>query len=110
MNLSLDISKKIRISGKALFLSWFKWSRKFFALLFFATLAMGAYTWYENVISGGWSAEEKSSYAETAFRETVFDEPAFRRAVDAVNRRASSHEQDITVGRDLFVSLSEAAQ
>lgn len=105
MKLSIPFPKKFHISGETLFLFWFKRSRKFFVALFFASVVMGGYVWYENVLHGRWSEDQKAQYAATAFQETVFGEAAFHRAADVASRRASLYNQDITIDHDLFAPI-----
>ena len=71
-------------------------------LLFVATLFIGGYVWYENIYRGQWSEEEKQKYIESTFKETVFNQDAFLKAMDQVRKRADSHMTDLEVGKDIF--------
>lgn len=97
--------KKPNISGRALFLIWFKSARKLFTLLFFVAIGFGAFIWYSDVYRGEWTAEEKRIYAETAFQETVFNETEFRKSVSAAERRSALHAEDIIIENDFFVPI-----
>lgn len=97
--------KKMHVSGSALFLFWFRLSRKFFILLFFALIGFGVSVWYSDVYHGEWTDERKRAYAETAFQETAFNEADFRKSVTAAEKRSVLHGQDIVIGNDFFVPI-----
>lgn len=97
--------KKPRLSGRSLAIFWFRHARIFFVLLFFGTLGFGMHFWYENVYRGDWTDEEKQRYAESAFRETVFQESDFRKAVETADKRARLHEEDLTIQNNLFLPI-----
>jgi len=97
--------KKPNISGRALFLFWFRFARKFFALLFFAAIGFGAFVWYTDVYHGEWTAEEKRSYADATFQETVFNEMEFRKSVMTAEKRSELHLEEVVVSNDFFVPM-----
>ncbi len=68
----------------------------------FVALCGGVYVWYENVYHGQWSDSEKQAYIENTFKETVFNQDAFTKAMDEVKKRADAHATDINVGKDIF--------
>ncbi len=97
--------KKPNISGKAILLFWFRSARKFFVLIFFAAIGFGTFVWYQDVYRGEWTSEEKQAYADTAFRETIFNEAEFRKSVAAAERLFDLHQEDIVITNDFFVPI-----
>ena len=97
--------KKPNISGRKLFLLWFRIARKFFVLLFFVVIGVGAFIWYEDVYRGEWTVDERRAYAESTFQETVFNEGSFRKSVEAAESRSASHAEDVVIENDFFVPL-----
>jgi hypothetical protein len=97
--------KKLSVSGRAIFLFWFKSARKFFMLLFFVAIGFGSFVWYTDVYHGEWTAEERRSYAESAFQETVFNEAEFERAVTSAEKRSELHAEDVLIENDFFVPI-----
>lgn len=99
--------EKPNISGRAIFLLWFRLARKFFVFLFFVVIGIGSFVWYTDVYRGEWTPEERRTYADATFKETVFNEVEFRKSVDAAKRRSDFHAEDVVVGNDFFVPLPE---
>lgn len=97
--------KKLNISWRELFLFWFRSARKFFILLFFVAIGFGSFIWYTDIYHGEWTAEERRSYAESAFQETVFNETEFRKAVTAAEKRSALHAEDVVIENDFFIPI-----
>lgn len=100
--MKFDLKKFRFFSGRTVAIFWFRYARAFFILLFFVAIGAGMYSWYDNVYRSGWTDEEKRSYAESAFRETVFKEADFKGVVDAALGRERLHGQDLKIENDFF--------
>ena len=81
---------------------WVRYSRSFYILVFFLVFGLGLSVWYKDVYRGEWTAEQKTQYAQTAFRTTEFRESDFDRAVRMTLLRAEYHKTNVSVKRDLF--------
>ncbi|HWQ59670.1 MAG TPA: hypothetical protein VN420_00790 [Candidatus Fimivivens sp.] len=79
-----------------------RYTKWFFMFLFFAAFGAGMCDWYMNVYRGDWTDEQKRQYVESAFRETVLREDAYRSAVAFVSRRAESNETSVSTKNNFF--------
>lgn len=102
---SLSFFKKRmeRFSFGGMLFFWYRHYKVPFFFGAFVVLAIGSWNWYYGLYRYHLSDEEKRQYVEQYFKETTFQEAAFRDAVDAFALRARMHEETLKVKRDIFV-------
>ncbi|MEI7749668.1 MAG: hypothetical protein WCJ25_01550 [Candidatus Moraniibacteriota bacterium] len=103
--MKLELKKPISFSFREKYPVISKYSRWFFAVLFFVAFGAGLCDWYLNAYKGEWTNEEKQLYIETEFRDTVLKTEAFRNAVSSVSKWAESYSKNVIVDNDFFRPL-----
>ncbi len=98
--------RKPDLSSRAFTILLFQYTRSILGIVFFAVFGYGIMIWYESVYRGEWSDEERRVYSATAFKETVFREGDFDRAIGFAEERARQHDSRFSVKRDFFVPRS----
>lgn len=84
----------------------FFWYRHYKVLLFLGfliVLSIGGWDWYQSLYQYHFSDDEKKQYIESYFKETSLNEAKFRGTVDALQARARTHEEWLSLKRNIFV-------
>ena len=103
LGLSPDIKKKLkRFSAREAMFFWYRHYKLFFFLLFLLVLGFSAYQWYYSLHQYQWTEAEKKAYIESYFKETDFQDEAFRDLVGRLEERARRHEEPVSPRRDIF--------
>ncbi|MGK2848794.1 MAG: hypothetical protein ACSLEX_01880 [Minisyncoccota bacterium] len=67
---------------------------------------LGGWQWYYWLYQFRLSEVEKQQYVEEHFRETIFQEKAFRAILETLAERQRLAEKQLNIQRDIFVSDS----
>ena len=81
---------------------WYQHYKSMFFAGFLIVLGFGGYFWYDTLYRHGWSAEEKKTFIEKTFKETVFQEKEFHLLVKSLEERKERLDQLPTLSRDIF--------
>ncbi|MDP2837994.1 MAG: hypothetical protein Q8O53_01830 [Candidatus Moranbacteria bacterium] len=103
------IPKKFKkfFSFKEWMFFWYRHYKGMFFVGFLAVVALGSFFWYRNLYQYHWSDERKQAFLEQHFKETVFQEKAFRDTVYHLQERSRIHDATPNLTREIFLSNAE---
>lgn len=81
---------------------WYRHYKVFLFVVFLIVLGFGGWVWYDSLYGYSWNEQEKKDFIDSYVKETKFKETGFNDVIKRMKERASEHETNPQVKRNIF--------